>query len=335
MTHMAFMSPSSFGEAGSLGMCRLLGRQPQRLGTRGEAGRRNRPQAGSSRNAANARDGIRTKSRHRRRCAPSLAAQLQRVTPSREDKQLRLPALAMLLAERTAVVSVTIDQWLEQAVYCCCDPDDMVPVMQQGLPPLLQRHLNPMRVRAMQLDRLIEVQPSQAQALNSQLPPGFMYVPAACLPADYQAALQLTSPAAGSAADSKLPQGPSGLPPSSVPNLAPVAGTRTSAVAGGAGGLPQLSAGAAGAHKADGVHGASAEAAEPPDGTATTGAAASGELQSTLPAPMETDEDYEPLAALAGSRAPRGPRDKTPRRPRTSEMTRPGARPGKRGKRAP
>jgi len=187
-----------------------------------------------------------------------------------------------------------------------------------------------------QLDRLIEVQPSQAQALNSQLPPGFMYVPAACLPADYQEALQLTSPAA-LAADGKLPPAPLVPPPVSAPNLASADGTRTSSEAGGGGSLPQQAPGAVAA-----VPGASPQQADgnraagptgPSDGTAATSAAASGAAQSTPRASTETDEDYEPLAALAGSRAPRGPRDKTPRRPRTSDMTRPGARPGKRGKR--
>jgi len=186
-----------------------------------------------------------------------------------------------------------------------------------------------------QLDRLIEVQPSQAQALNSQLPPGFMYVPAACLPANYQAALQLASPTA-LAADAKLPH----APPSSAPNLASADGTRSSSEAGGAGSLPQQSSGAvvaipnAGPQHADGNHAAiSAGAAGSPEGAAPRSATVPGAVQSHPRASMETDEDYEPLAALAGSRAPRGPRDKTPRRPRTSDMTRPGARPGKRGKR--
>ena len=175
---------------------------------------------------------------------------------------------------------------------------------------------------SVQLDRLIEVQPSQAQVLNSQLPPGFMYVPAACLPANYQAALQLTS----SAADAKLPQAPLVLPPLPASNLAHVDETSTG---GEAAALQQQSADGvvtvpgANSHQADGIRAASAGAAGPPDGAAP---------RNTPAASIKTDEDYEPLAALAGSRA-RGPRDKTPRRPRTSEMTRPGARPGKRGKR--
>ena len=187
-----------------------------------------------------------------------------------------------------------------------------------------------------QVDRLIQVQPAQAQALNSQLPPGFMYVPAACLPADYQASLQLQTPplAKLTPAPAVLPASvasgvrPASSPTASAPLRAGVAAeSRAGTVANAAGGSdgPQQTSG-------QGPGGVIAvpvragilpvmddgEPADPPD-TAADDAA---------------DEDYEPLAAPAGSRA-RGLRDKTPRRPRTGEAARAGAaRLGKRGKRA-
>ena len=193
-----------------------------------------------------------------------------------------------------------------------------------------------------QVDRLIEVQPSQAQALNSQLPPGFMYVPAACLPANDQVALQLATPAAPHAAvpaaDMPLPHpaGPltlaaaDGAGPSTDAVRAGSLAQETTPPGLGAGAPPAVASVAAPQHTGV-LPGVSAIAAEPPASGAVPTAAVPGAGRST-PEMIDVDEDYEPLAALAGSRA-RGPRDKTPRRPRTSDMARPGTRVGMRAKR--
>ena len=191
-----------------------------------------------------------------------------------------------------------------------------------------------------QLDRLIQVQPSQAQALNSQLPPGFMYVPAACLPADYQASLQLQTPPP--ATQMTVPANPA--PPASFagPAPSPTASAPVSASAAddSRSGIVTIGAGAGGVAQQIPGLGPAAVVTLPgqagvlpaigkPD-AADPHHAAAGQSAATASA---VEEEYEPLAVPASTRA-RGPRDKTPRRPRTGEAAQAGAaRVGKRSKR--